>query len=333
MKKLLLSACIIIACCVRVVAQPILTAATLNPVPTEVFYGHSCDVTGITPGAAGASVTWNFAGLTELNRDTTTLLACSPSFHCDSFPGSNFVMYDNYDDYYGIADTSKLVFTGAYISSQYLHLHGESMILFYPATYNSVHVDSYSYNIPFVDAYREIDSFIGDGYGTLILPTGTFTNVLRIHEIGYVWDTSAFGGTSVYRTESYNWYMTGFHHQLLVVNVDTTMPGGPYTSNAEYYTQGVPLAVRAVGNTTDVLVYPNPAADVIHAKFSLPENVNARVTLSDVTGRVVAAIGANGLKQGMNDVQIPLSGIPAGLYMMKIDNGSESVYRKVVVSH
>ena len=331
MKRFTLALAIALTAYLPLMAQPTLTSSVMNPVPTEVFYGHQCDPTSVTPGAAGAAVTWNYASLTETGLDTTTWVACGPSVHCDSFPGSNIVMYDNYNYYYCKEDTSKLVILGAETSGLFIHAQGEQMLLYYPLTYGSARVDSFYYTIPALESYREIDSFICDGYGTLTLPSGTYTNVMRVHEIAYVWDTAAGSSPYMYRTENYNWYMSGFHYELLTISVDTSMPGGPYTSNAEYYTQNLTLGVQQPSKHMNVELYPNPATNAVHVKFYIASNSNASVTLSDVTGRAITTVGSDKIQPGYNELDIPVSGIPAGVYVVHVSNGTETAYKKVSV--
>ena len=87
-----------------------------------------------------------------------------------------------------------------------------------PFAYNTTKVDSYYVNIPASSTYGTgVLTQTGDAYGTLILPTGTYTNVLRIKKVQYENDTS---GSSILTSSStsYLWFDTGIAAPLLVID-------------------------------------------------------------------------------------------------------------------
>ncbi len=116
----------------------------------------------------------------------------------------------------------------------------------------------------------QIDSSIVDGYGTLILPSGTFTNVLRMHTFSKERDSVSGGGVSATGRESYGWSAPGFHFGLLSVGMDTT--GGLHVANVIYTAgSGTPAALaiaKANDNQLSLEINPNPASEMLSIKFT-----------------------------------------------------------------
>jgi len=173
---------------INAIAQPTLTAATGNPVVGNVFYGHDqADTTGISKGASGAGVIWNLAFLDTTTTDTTLYLACAGTPYCDSFPGSTLAIFEGEGYYlYFIADASEFAISGqgepdtGAGGGGCLYYPVPQSLFNYPTTYGSVYADSFYSDQPVGHNYSYgIDSFIADAYGTLILPSGTYNNVLR----------------------------------------------------------------------------------------------------------------------------------------------------------
>ncbi|MCD6010810.1 MAG: hypothetical protein K0Q79_672 [Flavipsychrobacter sp.] len=334
MKKILLSLLLLPSALISY-GQATLTAATNNPVPGDWYNGHWCDPTGITPGASGASVTWNFASLTQMSLDTSGYYPCTTALECDSFPGADIIMYDNYNYYYYNADATELSMLGTYVPDFSLYLHfgpGTFDIMSYPFTYNSTHTNTFEVNVPaFFSYHHQADSFICDGWGTLILPSGTHANVLRVHNIAIATDSN-FTGTgwdvSTYQIDNYYWYTPGFHNPLLSITIDTA------TSNSvAYYTVTSPLSSNSVKTQKTTLdVFPNPAQNVLNLKFDLANTKDASITLSDMLGRVVATITNDQMHSGTNEVSLPVTNLPDGMYIVCLHSAKGDISRKVMIS-
>ena len=332
MKKTLLSLATIVASVSAMYAQPVLSGTDLNPVPVETFYGHQTDTTGIVITAPGASLTWNYATLTETGLDTTTYLACTATPYCDSFAGSNIVSFDNTNYVYGIANSSRFSFIGAYTSGTYGHItHGMNDIMMYPLHYNDTHKDTFDFNLTFMGfaiSHHEIDSMVYDAYGTLTLPSGTYPNAVRVHRFKLSKDSSLFTGASLALVETYEWFTSGFHNPLFTYTLDTS--GG---TMAEYYVQNRALATSVVNEANSLSVYPNPASDIVNLNFALPANQPATITLSDMTGRTVSSISVNATTGNNNNISIPVANIPAGMYLVQLQSASGNITRKVSIAH
>ncbi|MBL0072057.1 MAG: T9SS type A sorting domain-containing protein [Bacteroidetes bacterium] len=77
-------------------------------------------------------------------------------------------------------------------------------------------------------------------------------------------------------------------------------------------------------------VYPNPAMNNIHINYNFTESTDLSWSILDVTGKSVAA-GKTGTIVASGTLQIDISTIPSGVYMLSLSNGSEFYNKKVTV--
>jgi hypothetical protein len=73
---------------------------------------------------------------------------------------------------------------------------------------------------------------------------------------------------------------------------------------------------------TSILSYPNPTGDFI--TVNLPESMGDHLTATDISGRVVYQQDIQ-LQRTAKDLKIDVSGLPAGIYIMKIMSGNRLV--------
>jgi hypothetical protein len=81
----------------------------------------------------------------------------------------------------------------------------------------------------------------------------------------------------------------------------------------------------------DLRLRPQPASDDLHVQFTLTGDVDARLTLSDMMGRVCRARNLGMLRSGENQVALDLEGLGTGIYMLSLNLGEAQYTRKVVI--
>jgi hypothetical protein len=99
------------------------------------------------------------------------------------------------------------------------------------------------------------------------------------------------------------------------------------------YSNGNALGIRlntSVANldeisSADFSVYPNPASEVININSS--KMLNATISVTDLTGKVVKTSTINGLPASVNT-----SGLNNGIYYVTITNGNSTSTQKVVIT-
>jgi len=89
-------------------------------------------------------------------------------------------------------------------------------------------------------------------------------------------------------------------------------------------------SARGLCAATSMALSPNPlAGNVLHIEYSLNQAGSARVTLSDIMGRVVITRGIAGNRQG--EFSLDLRMLRGGVYIVRLDDGRSTVTRKLVV--
>ncbi len=320
-------------------AQPTITGATINPVAGDGFRIIGCDTAGVSKGPAGAGVTWDFSGLETAYTDTISFVACSATPYCDSFPGATLAatLDGTYFDYF-VTDTSKFAALGSCDGSYTDRFTDPYAISMYPMTMGTILVDTAVQAIDTSLFIWGIDSFIADGFGTLKLPSGTYTNVLRVHVIYYEKDSvpdAVSPEVTYYRYETYNWYLPGFHFVLLTLDYDTSGSGTPYLYDAWYAHYPLP-STNTKGTTAAapaLHIYPEPATDMVHVQLSSKVNETATITVTDVTGRVVGDVINVPLVAGTNTINYSTASFASGTYMIRIGTASGNYAKRITVNH
>ncbi len=336
MRNLFLTICLLLSA--RLYAQPNLTGSACNPVPGDKFYQHYCDYTGVSEGAAGHGVTWNFASLSELGIDSMTYDPCLGTLYCDSFSGSNLSTHDNYGYYeYYVGDAGQFAEVGEGDSYVLTYYTDPLALLKYPMSIDTVAIDTYfSYTPAYAYYDYQADTMIGDGYGTLILPSGTYNNVLRVHLIAMNDDSDISVTPAVVthaRNDIYMWWTPGFHNPLLIMGYDTSVSTS--IEFVSYYTKPalVPSSVKEVLPVGDVRIYPNPVRDRVNISYASPNRQEVSVAVTDMSGRLVGDDIKQTVNEGANTISYPLSSLPSGIYLLRLQTGDGVIVRKFQVVH
>ena len=80
-------------------------------------------------------------------------------------------------------------------------------------------------------------------------------------------------------------------------------------------------------------VYPNPVNNEMNLVLNPGKSRSAIVTLLDMSGRMVLTQRYDLTAEELSTVKIPVSGLRAGIYMVKIQSGTNVISRKIVVNN
>lgn len=314
----------------RTIAQPTLTASTNNPAVGNVFLQHQVAYTN--PGAAGANVTWNFSGITSTANMTTTYLLPSATPYASLYPSANLAstINSNGSTYYSYFNASATSYT---INGMNFPSIGTSMpysdpekMLSYPFTYNSTYIDDFATTVSGYDRHGSIE-VTADAYGTLILPYGTITNVLRVKAVETYSDYISGMPYTNYTSTNYYWYKPGIHYYIFQLSQ-------LYANGSLYQQYGLFLDQSNVGigeNTINQIAFncfPNPATDKIMIKIiNSSVSDNNIITLIDVNGKEL-------INQEINNqsdfTEIDIRELNAGIYFLKLINNNKVQVQKII---
>jgi hypothetical protein len=87
------------------------------------------------------------------------------------------------------------------------------------------------------------------------------------------------------------------------------------------------------GNTTGTFsVYPNPIEGSARVSFYLANSGAVTVSLYSILGQVVTDRNLGVLGAGQHETAIDVQGLPAGIYILRVNTGSNVYSRKVTVA-
>ena len=77
----------------------------------------------------------------------------------------------------------------------------------------------------------------------------------------------------------------------------------------------------------DMKIYPNPSSTMLNLELQ-PFNSPALVSIYDLQGRVMAT---NNIPPGTGTLQMDVSGLPAGIYLLVLSTGFQQAHRKIII--
>jgi hypothetical protein len=179
-----------------------------------------------------------------------------------------------------------------------------------------------------------------DGYGTLMLPDTTFTNVARIHQRDSVRAPFAIPvGNVDFVVDRYDYYdPTNLDIPVFICSRVRIYTGGllPQFDPVVSIYSAVPLAVSNLSTNdiesieNSIEIFPNPATSNFTLRFDTKDASNSEIKLVDLTGKTVQII-ANGTSKGLNTFNINTTSLTKGVYFVEIAGNENTITKKVII--
>ncbi|MCB0765185.1 MAG: T9SS type A sorting domain-containing protein [Flavobacteriales bacterium] len=315
-----------------VLAQPEITISNL-PLPGDISTIGICsdavDAAALN-ASAGAMQTWDFSGLTEESEEQFTFIAPDMTPWPTEFGSANLCGV-SWDDAYSFYDVSgpALNTTGNAIIIPGAPPEDTAKVNLTPDPETIVQLP-YGFGDGFSDTFGGTFSAMGfvgtvtgtsdvdvDGYGTLILPNATYTNVVRYH-LDRVQNNTILGNTGTVTKEQWAWVSADHRFWILLME---SIDDGFGTSSVVWYDKdpapAAPTAVEAMG-AERIGIYPNPI--VAGASITVTGAQGLSAELRDATGRVVRPRAA---LQG----PFATTGLVPGPYVLRLFGTTGSLLR------
>lgn len=281
-------------------------------------YSMYPSTTQTNPGAAGTGVTWDLSALTA----GTPVTVASSVNSGGTFPSANLKLTQSNGGiiYYNVTN-SVLDVVGIDAGGTVFTYSNPATYLQFPVTPSQNYTDQFAcsftvsgYNFTRTGSTQTEFS----GYGTLITPNGTFTDVVRLKSTQTITDVYSLG-TINSTIISFNWYKAGVHHEL--ANVSATTSNGNTTYSNYYATVPANLGLEE-NELINLSVFPNPSTDVLHISS---DEVISKVEFYTISGE----LSLNHLMNENNKVEINIADLNSGMYLVKVygKDGSISVQR------
>ncbi len=297
-------------------AQPVLTFSDNAPTPGQSYtlrYGPF-----LNEGAAGAAQTWDLSALTTDSMVTITLANPATTANAASFPTANVAETGSEAVMYWRTAADGVYLAGSAADDVLIPYSDEGRYLPYPCAFNDTWTDDVAatFSIDGTNVVRN-GTIVGeaDGYGTLIMPTWTANNVLRVHWHEETTDSlDLFTLDAVY--DSYLYFVEGQSYPIVqLVHAEVTFFG---QTEVVQHAQWVNELSTGVGThaseNLSLDVFPNPADG--HLNIVIPATLQGavRIHIADAQGRMVSELRDAPLSGGRG--QVDISALPAGIYLL-----------------
>lgn len=319
------------------IAQPTLTPANTNIVIGDQFNFQSGS--WINQGSAGANQTWNFLAVTNSTAAVSPSNATSvtsgntivfPNANLQLNSGSNSTMYKTsttaIQNYGSVAGTVNIVYSDPEDQMRYPFTMGSSYSDPFYATFTSSGLNFIRKGTTSVNA---------DAYGTIQLPGGTYSNVLRTHFTQVYKDTTSYMGAPyviTYNNDMYMWYLPNNHQPIFSTYAISVNGGSP--QKASNTLVNVTSGINEISNSVKSLnFYPNPnSSNTLSLDLNLNDNIKYNIIITDNLGREVLKTSAYDGFSGYNFNNIDISSIKNGIYHFEIvSNNLKLVSKKLII--
>jgi hypothetical protein len=256
-----------------VYSQAVLNHLDLTPNIGETHTIHMCD--SVNEGPGGINQTWNFSAVscaTTFSINWTSSIGSSlPTASIVRVVGTDSAFYNQTNNYIEALAISNPTTGFAFL------IDTQRQLLF-PLTYGSSLTDSFKYN-PYttpLSAYTQYVSgkmtYIVDGYGTIILPSGTYSNVLRMKQIEIRKDSTAGIGTDIDSTVTFGWLKADNHIALAYVSKRYFNGATSPNPASFYYLDAIVTSLDDgdLNSESSFTLFPNPVSNKCHLTFIKP---------------------------------------------------------------
>lgn len=309
-----------------------ITATGSTPLAGEVI--NFVTTTYFAPGSAGAGQTWNFSSLTG-TPGTGTYSAASSTPYAASFPSANLAFVNGTTYAYYNTSASAYQGYGSYSTSATMPYSNPEDILRFPFALSNTYTD------PFVATFvsggytflREGSTTVtADGTGTITTPSGTYTNVLRVHFVQNYTDSTSIAGNPyviTYNNDQYIWYKEGTHYAIAatynLVSSAGTFTGGHYLVSTSL---GMEETEEVMNN---VSLFPNPASQTVNLNYTLENSSEVNISVFNIAGQEVYTEQLIEGMAGENHNEINVSLFEKGTYFVRFQSNESIVTKKLIV--
>ncbi|MCF8365513.1 MAG: T9SS type A sorting domain-containing protein [Bacteroidales bacterium] len=316
-------------------AQPQITQANLPLTGDQVLISICSGE--VNPGNAGAMQTWDMSNLVELEEQFFSYIQPSTAPMADSFPNANLCAKSWLDDfsYYRTTPTS-LAVDGYVVTinsddTSVMVYDDPEQILQFPYSYNDNFVDNFS-GISYIPSFGEFPfdgylDFEADGYGTLILPNGTYENVVRYHF--YREQTNYFGGFPAGTTSKDQWAWVSADYRFWLLIMEEVFDGIS-TTPLIWYDKNPYAASTGINSSQakPLSVFPNPLKSGRQFAIEWNKTEPAHFALLRIDGSIIIE---NLITLADGPVYLNCPDLAAGLYLIRLETDLQYFTQKISV--
>lgn len=324
-------------------AQMTLTSSN-NPVAGDIDGYKICDTTNISQGNSGANQNWSFLSLIRQDSSNVTFVSASSTPYAAQFPSSNLASTNDNSNYNFMTTSSSNMFINGYGGPDLLVSYSDPQLyLQYPFTYGSSFTDNFSaeYTLNGSTVRRTGTTTVsGDAWGTINLPSGSYSNSLRVKYIITTRDSSNIGipVISVTNLTSYIWFVPGRKFPVFEIIYSTISINGTQFGNSKTvnYNDGSTIGISNISNEVPAGYslsqnYPNPFNPSTNLEFGISDLEFVSLKIFNTLGREVATLVNERLSAGTYKYSFDASGLTSGIYFYTLKAGKFTETKRMIL--
>jgi hypothetical protein len=83
-------------------------------------------------------------------------------------------------------------------------------------------------------------------------------------------------------------------------------------------------------NAWQVIVFPNPANNVLHVRYNLPTEDKILISVFDLQGKLLLEINAGNRAKGEHEESLDISSLPVGQYVCHISGQKNTISKNII---
>lgn len=309
-----------------------LTATGSNPVIGEIFNYKTSSSFG--PGPSGSGQTWNFSTISGVSGSSTAVtVASTPSG--SSFPSANIAFNNSGGGRtYQNTSSASLQYYGSVTGGVVISYSNPEDLLRFPVSLSSSYTDNFSATFTSGTTIYRNGSIVfnADATGTIITPTSTYSNVVRVHTVETYRDSTLIFGTpqvTNYSVDQYAWYKDGIHYPIATTYTFTS--GSSSGSGGSYY---VSTSVGIEENSAlanSINLFPNPTTETVRVKYIIENSTSVKVSVINIVGQEVYSQEITKVNTGEQNLDINVNNLDKGTYFVRIQTNDAIATKKIIV--
>lgn len=312
-------------------AQYSITQASM-PLPGDIETQFTLDSNNLHLGTPGINQIWNYSSITSSMAPTTLTYIPVSSVPNGTLFSNATIGVDagsGYYDMYNLNGKKEYLGNATSTFSDCAVYNDPFKFFNLPFTYGSTSSDTFKYTTALDTSVGSV-SVNGNGRGTLILPTFTLTNVLRLHYTFNYTFSGSFTGTLT--GEQVEYYSASNKFTILSVGTSTfnssfgTSTSKSGTSNGAYFT-----GIKENKTPFVFSVFPNPVTNN-ELTINLTQNTDypASICIRNVIGQTIATYEYTFSASNTN-LKINTANFDKGIYLIEIKTREGSLSKKIII--
>jgi len=300
---------------------------------------HYFNITNnVEEGASGAACVWDFSKLTTQSQLTSYMYDVEKTSNSLDIPEANTVLEEFGTKFFFKSTDNMMEQYGTVSANNTITKYDKPFVkMIFPFEFGDVYSGEISGTVEgsnFKHAIEGNYTLEADAYGTLILPAGIYTNVLRIKTYK---EEHSKGSSCNCGVVSYKWYVKDVRYPLLTI-IKSQNTSETKTFQTAYYSK-VKLneateKIKPFLENISANIYPNPFGESFKIDYYLKKDCNIEISIYDNSGRKVSAIlkqnqPAGYYTESFNKEQL---GDQLGIYHIRIVAGNETISETVIRS-